>query len=334
MRRKIIRIFSVFLFFCGLILFLYPSFTNWYAGYESNKVMQTFKKDLVELQKLADKNASNDDSSKTNSLEKLYQDMVLYNEKIYAEGQKDLKDPFSYEMPSFELKDYGFKNNVIGIITIPKMEVELPLYLGANESNMAKGAVVLGQTSMPIGGISTNSVIAAHRGYKGIKMFRDIEKLEVGDEIYIETPWNTLYYRVTEIKIVLPDETDEIFIQSGKDMITLVTCHPYTKNSHRYLVYAIRCYDSSTSVDENISKENSSKSDISSEENSTMNNIEFNSEKNIGYETEPTEGIENNSSQTIWLETYLPYIGGVIVILVAIICMLLSRNKENKIKND
>lgn len=308
--RKIIRILSVFLFISGLALFLYPSVTEWYAAYNSNKVKEEFEKDLDRLQNITDDSRSDSKSEEAALLDRLYSDMVNYNKKIFDEGQINLKDPFSYEMPSFKLKNYGLKNNVIGIITIPSIEVELPLYLGANESNMTKGAVVLGQTSMPTGGINTNSVIAAHRGYKGIKMFRDIEKIKLGDEIQIKTIWNTLYYSVTGIKVVLPDEIGNIYIQSGKDMITLVTCHPYTKNSHRYLVYAQRCNDGSVDTD---------KEDVTVADDDIYGKTEI----------DTAEYMENNSSKIIWLETYLPYIGGGVVIMIGFICIYSGRTKKN-----
>lgn len=170
-------------------------------------------------------------------LVKLYRDMCEYNRNIYEKGQLNLNDPFAYEKPPINLKDYGFDDNIVGIIRIDAMNVEMPLYLGASKSNMKKGAAVLGKTSMPTGQSNTNMVVAAHRGYRGIAMFRDIQKLVIGDEIKVTTPYETLVYKVVETKVILPDQTDEILIVPGKRLITLSTCHPYTKNSHRYLVF-------------------------------------------------------------------------------------------------
>ena len=331
MRRKIIRCFSVILFLVGCGIFLYPAISEWYAARQSAQVMKEFKEDLERMKQMTTQNADGDadgdaKASTTGSengvggeqLNVLYQDMLAYNERLFTEGQKELKDPFSYEAPSFQLKDYGFKNNVIGIITIPAMEVELPLYLGANDSNMAKGAVVLGETSMPTGGIHTNVVVAAHRGYKGIKMFRDIEKLEIGDEIQVTTPWNTLYYEVSEIKIVLPNEISEVLIQPGQDMITLLTCHPYTKNTHRYLVFATRCGEVSSGSNSNSVQTSELGSETGSSEGVSS-----------GSETNLSEILGDDSQTRIWLETYLPYIGGVLVVIVAIVCMILTREKND-----
>lgn len=319
MGKKIAQVLAVLVFLCGLGFFLYPKATEWYAAYENNKVMEDFEEDLSELQDIV-QNASEDENSQEEgykvskeNLDKLYQDMESYNQQIYEEGQKNLKDPFAYEVPSFDLKEYGFQNNVIGTIEIPAMEVKLPLYLGADISNMAKGAVILGETSMPVGGANTNVVIAAHRGYKGIPMFREIETIETGDIIQITTPWDTLTYQVTEQKIVLPDEINEILIQDEKDMITLLTCHPYTKNSHRYLVYAERCENPSADENLNIENSNSKEETIYSKEEAN------NSIKENG---------KSQSEERIWLETYLPVIGAGIIIVLIILGFLFTGKKR------
>lgn len=121
------------------------------------------------------------------------------------------------------------------------MEVSVPLYVGATEENMARGAAVLGETSLPIGGSNTNCVVAGHRGYNGIPYFREIEKLGLGDEVIVTNTWEQLTYEVTEIKVIEPNELDAVLIQEGKDMLTLVTCHPYRGHArYRYLVYCTR----------------------------------------------------------------------------------------------
>ena len=84
-------------------------------------------------------------------------------------------------------------------------------------------------------------LIAAHRGYEGIPYFREIEKLKVGDRVIIKNPWEKLTYRVEEIKIIQPDDSNQIKIQKGKDMVTLLTCHPYRGHGrYRYVVYCMR----------------------------------------------------------------------------------------------
>ena len=121
------------------------------------------------------------------------------------------------------------------------MDVKLPLYLGATLENMRKGAAIMGETSLPLGTKNSNCVIAAHRGYEGIPYFREIERLKIGDRVIIKNPWEKLTYRVDEIKIIQPDDSDQIQIRKGKDMVTLLTCHPYRSHGkYRYVVYCIR----------------------------------------------------------------------------------------------
>lgn len=121
------------------------------------------------------------------------------------------------------------------------MKQKLSLYLGATMENMRKGAAIMGQTSLPLGQKDSNCVIAAHRGYQGIPYFRDIEQLKTGDRVIIKNPWDTLSYKVTKIKVIDPYDTDKILIKKGKDMITLLTCHPYRGHGrYRYIVYCMR----------------------------------------------------------------------------------------------
>lgn len=174
----------------------------------------------------------------------LWADIIRYNNELLASRQSALSSKSAYEVSQFKLADYGLDSEVFGIISIPKMDLEMPLYLGASETNMANGAAVLSQTSIPIGGIGTNAVIAGHRGWSGYKYFMDIELLELGDEVTITNLWDTLTYQVADIQIVSPDDVDAILIQQGRDMITLLTCHPpNTGGRYRYLVFCERVKD-------------------------------------------------------------------------------------------
>ena len=167
----------------------------------------------------------------------LWYDMQAYNATIFAEGQQNLSCEYAYEKPSFSLKDYGLEDEIFGVISIPKLELEMPIYLGATYGHLADGAAHLSQTSIPLGGDNTNSVIAGHRGWGGASYFRYITKLEVGDEVIITNLWETLTYEVVEIKIIMPNEVEKILIQPGRELVTLMTCHPYASGGRqRYLV--------------------------------------------------------------------------------------------------
>ena len=164
-----------------------------------------------------------------------------YNRQLYAEKQSSLIDLEACEEPAADLTAYGVEDEVIGVLEIPAMELTMPVYLGASDDHLAAGAAVLGNASAPIGGDNTNCVIAAHRGWRGADYFRHIDKLAVGDEVRITNLWETLTYTVADIQIIQPHEVDKIKIQQGRDLLTLLTCHPYASGGRqRFVVYCER----------------------------------------------------------------------------------------------
>lgn len=171
----------------------------------------------------------------------LWEDMVRYNQSIAAQGQSGLSCAYDYQKASFRLADYGLPDEIFGVLSIPAIDLEMPIYLGATEQHMADGAAHLSQTSLPIGGMDTNSVIAGHRGYSGASYFRYLDKLHVGDRVSVTNLWETLTYRVCEIRIIDPSDVEEILIQPGRELLTLLTCHPYASGGRqRYVVYCER----------------------------------------------------------------------------------------------
>lgn len=171
--------------------------------------------------------------------------MWEYNRTIYAERQKGLSDPWAYENTSFDLTAYGLETDVFGVLAIPALELEMPLYLGASYDHMAAGAAHLSQTSLPIGGDNTNCVIAGHRGWSGAPYFLHLDRLAEGDTVILTNLWETLEYTVSEIKIIEPNAVDEILIRDGRELLTLMTCHPPNSGGRfRYLVICERAKES------------------------------------------------------------------------------------------
>ena len=171
----------------------------------------------------------------------LWEDMVRYNQNIAAQGQSGLSCAYDYQKASFQLADYGLPDEIFGVLSIPAIDLEMPIYLGATEQHMANGAAHLSQTSLPIGGMDTNCVIAGHRGYSGASYFRYLDKLHVGDTVSVTNLWETLTYRVSKIRIIDPSDVEEILIQPGRELLTLLTCHPYASGGRqRYVVYCER----------------------------------------------------------------------------------------------
>ena len=164
-----------------------------------------------------------------------------YNQRIYNEKQSGLADLEACEEPAADLTTYGVADEIIGVLEIPAMELIMPVYLGAADAHLAAGAAVLGNTSAPIGGDNTNCVIAGHRGWRGADYFRHIDRLQMGDTVTLTNLWETLTYAVADIQIIQPHEIGKIKIQPNRDLLTLLTCHPYASGGReRYVVYCER----------------------------------------------------------------------------------------------
>ena len=223
--RKLVRIIAIILFIVGLGFFAYPIVLREAFDIQANKEIYQF--DQLKT--------TNDDNLLYTELRRA---MFEYNEKLYLSGQSGLIDQLSYEKPDFLLSDYGIDSDILGYITIPAIDIKLPIYNGASKENMAKGVAYLAHTSLPVGGENTNCVIAAHTRYKSIYMFKRITELNVGDKIYITNFWETLVYQVVETKVIDPNDSQNIYIKANRSLITLSTCHPYPDNYQRYLVYS------------------------------------------------------------------------------------------------
>ena len=169
MKTKLIRFLGIILMGIGTFVFLSPDLSAYKQQKEADQEIEAFEKEK-KIPKEKDP---------------MYQEALQYDQKIYKEGQRNLKDVWSYRTLPIRLRD---GRNNFGYIRIKKMNVKLPLYLGATLENMRKGAVIMGETSLPLGKKNSNCVIAAHRGYQGIPYFREIEKLKVGDQVVIQKP--------------------------------------------------------------------------------------------------------------------------------------------------
>lgn len=171
----------------------------------------------------------------------LYLDMQRYNEEIFENGQKGISDPWAYQVSAMDLSKYGLDDSPIGVLSIPKMNFQQPIFVGATSQHLEDGVAQLAISSMPIGGTNTNCVIAGHRGWRSAPYMRYIDVLEPGDIISVTNFWEVLIYKVVEIRIINPHEAENILIQPGKDLVTLLTCHPYgSGGKQRILVFCER----------------------------------------------------------------------------------------------
>lgn len=240
MANRLKKTVLICFFLLGLAVFCYPYARGLIVRHEMESTVQTFQ-EQKETQPTTVVISDSTEPSEQRQYADLWENMTAYNETIFAQGQSGLSCKLDYQQPSFLLTDYGLKEEVFGVISIPAMDLEMPIYLGATAQHMADGAAHLSQTSLPIGGENTNSVIAGHRGYGGASYFRYIDQLQIGDTVTVTNLWESLTYRVAEIKIIYPYEVEEILIQPGRELLTLLTCHPYASGGkQRYLIICER----------------------------------------------------------------------------------------------
>lgn len=219
---------SFFLFIIGLMIFLYPHMAVITHNHIQKSQVQQFKSMNQSLQ-------PKQISDRLTSAQKC-------NEAIF-ENKEKLHDPFTEE---FNHHDFKQCTNIpsdgehFASLEIPKLNLEIPIYLGASENELSKGIGQIEGSSLPIGGTNTHTVLAGHRGMGTKAMFRNLDELDYGDSFYIFTINEKLQYIVNDIKVILPTETDNLHISEGEDLTSLITCHPYRSNSHRLVVQGKR----------------------------------------------------------------------------------------------
>lgn len=228
-KRKVIKLTLAIIFFLvGVFLFIYPRVTD--NIYKSKiKSLESEYIKTIEINK--------DIPEEDNKLNELYNLLKDENNRLYQDRQVNFLNEKTYDINNIDLAKYGLKNNIFGFLELPSINIVLPIYLGSNEENMRLGATHLTGTSYPIGGINTNSVIAAHRGFYKTEMFRNIDKIKIGDKLYIKNFIDTLAYQAVKIDIIKPSELEKLTIQEGNDMITIISCHPFPYNYQRYIIY-------------------------------------------------------------------------------------------------
>lgn len=244
--RTMWTVTCVLVLIAGICIMAYPHVRGAMMDWQASQTAEEFLSRVV-LAPYREKEADNIIAAVERATEpvreyaELWDDMTAYNDTIYCEQQSSLCSVDSYKRFDFTLVDYGLEDEIFGVITIPAIDVNMPIYLGANSENMAVGTAVMSQTSLPIGGDNTNAVICGHRGWKGAAYFLHIDELKVGDEVTITNLWAELHYEVVGTKIISPHDVDAIKIQEGKDMITLLSCHPVASGGkQRYLVFCER----------------------------------------------------------------------------------------------
>lgn len=223
MKKNKIGILLVTMLFVGVCGLLYPSVSQYWNTKTQTRAVENYR-DIL-------------DSLKQEDYSAYFERANEYNNQL-----SKLSFPLN---DYYKLSDYNEilnpgKNGIMGYISIPKLGVEIPIYHGISAEVLNIACGHLEGTSLPIGGESTHTVLSAHRGLPHAKLFTELDKMEIGDTFTITVLNQTITYQVDQIKVVLPNETNDVLITKGEDLCTLITCTPYGINSHRLLVRGTR----------------------------------------------------------------------------------------------
>ncbi len=175
-----------------------------------------------------------------------WKERELEKARAYNNGLSEVAfpDPFGHGGSLETAGDYEEILNVdrgmMGVLEIPCIEVELPIYHGIAEDVLQKGVGHISQTAFPVGGEGNHTVLSTHRGLPDARLFTDLDELEPGDAFYIRVLGNNLAYEVDQVEVVDPGDVSLLKPEEGKDYVTLLTCTPYGINSHRLLVRGSR----------------------------------------------------------------------------------------------
>ena len=245
MKTKLITIIAVLVVIAGAGILVYPII--------SNMMFQNSQQELIDFY-----------DSQINEIPEKKKDSMLEECRNYNSGLLDSKvqltDPFDTDALQIEEHPYVDLLNqngdgAMGSIEIPGINCKLVIYHGTDESVLAKGVGHLQGTSLPIGGKGTHSVLSGHTGTADRELFTNLDQLDTGDVFYIHVWGETLAYQVDNKEVVLPDETDSLYIDRERDLVTLITCTPYGINSHRLLVRGTRIpYEEAKKIEEQGSR--------------------------------------------------------------------------------
>ena len=233
--------FIVGLFAIGVIILIYPNA----AQFINNQIQQSYAEDFH----------AEAETTPTTTKQKKIEDARECNTAIFR-NDEGLSDPFTegynpHENPdcsqvlkegSLTADSQGNTTNIdtFATLEIPKLGLHIPILLGASDYTLSQGIGQVEGSSLPVGGLNSHTVLAGPRGMGTKEMFRNLDELQPGDVFYIHTLDERLVYQVESSAVILPYETESLRVEEGKDLATLLTCHPYRSNTHRLVVYGVR----------------------------------------------------------------------------------------------
>ncbi|EME8168470.1 class C sortase [Enterococcus faecium] len=239
-KRNYLDLLMLFLLLSGIGILAYPFVSDALNNYLDQQIISHYQQQAVK--------------ENEEVMAKIQENMTKKNQQLAKEGGNSGADPFTKKKEPVKKDRTYFEKHTIGILTIPKINVNLPIFDQTTMKLLEKGACLLEGTSYPIGGKSTHAVLSSHRGLSQAKLFTNLPQLKIKDHFYIEINGQYLAYQVDQIKTVEPTETEALQIQEDQDLVTLVTCTPYMINSHRLLVRGHRIVVEPEEIKESLEK--------------------------------------------------------------------------------
>lgn len=216
----------IILFFLGFFILLFPYISKFINGLIFKHQAESFY----------EMDISN------NQINDLMDKSKKCNKEIFINAER-FRDPFNNtNSASTNISECLnlYDNNIFAILEVPKLNLIIPIYLGSSKEILRKGVGQVEGSSIPVGGTSTHTVLAGHRGMATKEMFLNLEEVVSGDFFYIHTLKETLKYEVYEQKVIYPNQTEFLEIREGEDLATLITCHPKYQNYQRLLIQGER----------------------------------------------------------------------------------------------
>ncbi len=219
MDSKVKRIFAAIMILTGLLIFSYPFISQMLANRHATEVVQEYQAEVEEMDH--------------EQMDAIKEAAKAYNEQLGAVEENNEAGMGVRQNSYIDMVDIGA---ALGYLTVPTIDLNLPIYEGTSDMVLAEGIGHLSETSYPIGGESTHAALSGHRGMAEKELFTNLDKVKVGDQFFLHILDEVLAYQVDQILVVLPDDISDLAIVQGEDLCTLVTCTPLGINSHRLLV--------------------------------------------------------------------------------------------------
>ena len=244
-KHRVSNLILVLILLAGVAIAGYPAFSDYWNSMHQTRAIAGYAERVAEL--------TNDEYVT------VWENALDYNRRLAA-------NPNPWAMSDEDIDDYELQLNVdgtgnMGFISIPRIDVNLPVYHGTSEAVLQTSIGHIDGTSLPAGSVhpdeddydkvefASHSVLSGHRGLPSAKLFSDLDAMEVGDIFYLTVLDQTLTYQVDKITVILPEDSSELALFPGKDYCTLMTCTPYGINTHRLLVRGVRVENDKELID-------------------------------------------------------------------------------------